>query len=46
MTLMAETLPCLSAAGPRLRSTGLRPPSAIPEGEGVFAVDAVIRVGD
>jgi acetate---CoA ligase (ADP-forming) len=34
------------AAGPRLGSIDLNPVFAMPEGEGAFAVDAVIEVGD
>ena len=47
---LAETLSRLSAfavaAGPRLLSIDLNPVFAMPEGEGAFAVDAVIEVGD
>src|ERR1700677_3931068 len=47
---LAETLSCLSAfaapAGPRLQSIDINPVFAMPEGEGAFAVDAVIEVGD
>ena len=47
---LAETLSRLSAfaaaSGPRLRSIDLNPVLAMPEGEGAFAVDAVIEVGD
>ena len=47
---LAETLSRLSAfamaAGPRLLSVDLNPVFAMPEGEGAFAVDAVIDVGD
>jgi acyl-CoA synthetase (NDP forming) len=47
---LAETLSRLSAfaaaAGPRLRSIDLNPVLAMPDGEGAFAVDAVIEVGD
>jgi hypothetical protein len=47
---LAETLSCLSAfaaaAGPRLQSIDLNPVFAMPEGEGAFAVDAVIEIGD
>jgi acyl-CoA synthetase (NDP forming) len=47
---LAETLSRLSAfaaaAGPRLQSIDLNPVFAMPEGEGAFAVDAVIEVGD
>jgi acyl-CoA synthetase (NDP forming) len=46
---LAEMLSRLSAfavaAGDRLRSIDLNPVFAMPEGEGVFAVDAVIEVG-
>ena len=34
------------AAGPRLASIDLNPVFAMPEGQGAFAVDAVIEVGD
>ncbi len=47
---LAETLARLSAfavaAGPNLLSIDLNPVFAMPEGEGAFAVDAVIEVGD
>jgi acetate---CoA ligase (ADP-forming) len=47
---LAETLARLSAfaaaAGPRLQSIDINPVFAMPEGEGAFAVDAVIEVGD
>jgi acyl-CoA synthetase (NDP forming) len=47
---LAETLSRLSAfavaAGPRLQSIDLNPVFAMPEGQGAFAVDAVIEVGD
>jgi acyl-CoA synthetase (NDP forming) len=47
---LAETLARLSAfaaaAGPRLQSIDINPIFAMPEGEGAFAVDAVIEVGD
>ena len=47
---LAETLARLSAfavaAGPRLQSIDLNPVFAMPEGQGAFAVDAVIEVGD
>ncbi|MSP02076.1 MAG: CoA-binding protein [Acetobacteraceae bacterium] len=47
---LAETLSRLSAfavaAGPRLQSIDLNPVFAMPEGDGAFAVDAVIEVGD
>ena len=47
---LAETLARLSAfavaAGPRLQGIDLNPVFAMPEGEGAFAVDAVIEVGD
>jgi hypothetical protein len=47
---LAETLSRLSAfamaADPRLLSVDLNPVFAMPEGEGAFAVDAVIEVGD
>jgi acyl-CoA synthetase (NDP forming) len=47
---LAETLSRLSAfavaAGPRLQSIDINPVFAMPEGEGAFAVDAVIEVGD
>ena len=47
---LAGTLSRLSAfavaAGPRLQSIDLNPVFAMPEGEGAFAVDAVIEVGD
>ena len=46
---LAETLSRLSAfavaAGPKLESIDLNPVFAMPEGEGAFAVDAVIEVG-
>ncbi len=46
---LAETLSRLSAfavaAGPTLQSIDLNPVFAMPEGEGAFAVDAVIEVG-
>ena len=46
---LAETLSRLSAfavaAGPALQSIDLNPVFAMPEGEGAFAVDAVIEVG-
>jgi len=35
-----------AAAGPDLASIDLNPVFAMPEGEGAFAVDAVIEVGD
>ena len=45
---LAEMLARLSAfaaaAGPRLASIDLNPVFAMPEGEGVFAADAVIEV--
>jgi acyl-CoA synthetase (NDP forming) len=45
---LADTLSRLSAfavaAGPRLASIDLNPVFAMPEGEGAFAVDAVIEV--
>jgi hypothetical protein len=34
-----------SAAGDRLQSIDLNPVLAMPEGEGAFAVDAVIEMG-
>ena len=47
---LADTLSRLSAfavaAGPRLQSIDLNPVFAMPEGEGAFAVDAVIEVGE
>jgi acetate---CoA ligase (ADP-forming) len=47
---LANTLARLSAfaaaAGPRLQSIDLNPGFAMPEGQGAFAVDAVIEVGD
>jgi acetate---CoA ligase (ADP-forming) len=47
---LAETLARLSAfavaAGPRLQSIDLNPVFAMPDGEGAFAVDAVIEIGD
>ena len=47
---LAETLARLSAfaaaAGPKLQSIDLNPVLAMPAGEGAFAVDAVIEVGD
>jgi acyl-CoA synthetase (NDP forming) len=47
---LAETLARLSAfavaAGPRLLSVDLNPVFAMPDGEGAFAVDAVIEIGD
>ena len=47
---LAQTLSRLSAfavaAGDRLRSIDLNPVFAMPDGEGAFAVDAVIEVGD
>ncbi len=47
---LADTLSRLSAfavaAGPRLQSIDLNPVFAMPEGEGAYAVDAVIEVGD
>ena len=47
---LADTLSRLSAfaaaAGPRLQSIDVNPVFAMPEGEGAFAVDAVIEVGD
>ena len=47
---LAETLSRLSAfvvaAGPKLQSIDLNPVFAMPEGEGAFAVDAVIEVGE
>jgi acyl-CoA synthetase (NDP forming) len=47
---LAETLSRLSAfavaCGPRLQSIDINPVFAMPEGEGAFAVDAVIEVGD
>ena len=46
---LAETLSRLSAfaisAGARLQSIDLNPIFAMPEGEGAFAVDAVIEIG-
>ena len=46
---LAETLSRLSAfavaAGPSLQSVDLNPVFAMPEGEGAFAVDAVVEVG-
>ena len=46
---LADTLSRLSAfavaAGPKLESIDLNPVFAMPEGEGAFAVDAVIEVG-
>ncbi len=46
---LAETLSRLSAfamaAGPTLQSVDLNPVFAMPEGEGAFAVDAVVEVG-
>ena len=46
---LADTLSRLSAfavaAGPKLASIDLNPVFAMPEGEGAFAVDAVIEVG-
>jgi len=46
---LAETLARLSAfaaaAGPRLASVDINPVFAMPEGQGAFAVDAVIEVG-
>ncbi len=47
---LARTLSRLSAfaaaAGPRLQAIDLNPVFAMPEGEGAFAVDAVIEVAD
>jgi acyl-CoA synthetase (NDP forming) len=47
---LAETLARLSAfaaaSGPRLQSIDINPIFAMPEGEGAFAVDAVIEIGD
>ncbi len=47
---LAETLARLSAfaaaAGPRLASIDLNPVIALPEGQGAFAVDAVVEVGE
>jgi acyl-CoA synthetase (NDP forming) len=47
---LAEMLAKLSVfahqAGPRLQSVDLNPVFAMPEGQGAFAVDAVIEVGD
>jgi len=47
---LAETLARLSAfavaAGDRLQSVDLNPVFAMPEGEGAFAVDAVVEVGE
>jgi acyl-CoA synthetase (NDP forming) len=47
---LADALSRLSAfavaAGPRLQSIDINPIFAMPEGEGAFAVDAVIEVGD
>ena len=47
---LADTLSRLSAfaaaAGPRLQSIDINPVFAMPDGEGAFAVDAVIEVGD
>jgi acyl-CoA synthetase (NDP forming) len=47
---LAETLSRLSAfataSGSRLQSIDLNPVFAMPEGDGAFAVDAVIEVGD
>jgi acetate---CoA ligase (ADP-forming) len=47
---LAGTLARLSAfavaAGPRLQSIDLNPVFAMPDGEGAFAVDAVIEIGD
>ena len=49
VTALAEMLSRLSAfavaAGDRLQSIDLNPVFAMPEGEGAFAVDAVIEVG-
>jgi hypothetical protein len=49
VTALAEALSRLSAfavaAGPRLQSIDINPIFAMPEGEGAFAVDAVIEVG-
>lgn len=46
---LADTLSRLSAfavaAGPKLQSIDLNPVFAMPEGEGAFAVDAVVEVG-
>ena len=47
---LANTLSRLSAfavaAGPKLASIDINPVFAMPEGEGAFAVDAVVEVGD
>ncbi len=47
---LAETLSRLSAfaaaSGERLQSIDINPVFAMPEGEGAFAVDAVIEIGD
>jgi acetate---CoA ligase (ADP-forming) len=47
---LAEMLARLSVfahqAGPRLQSIDLNPVFAMPEGEGAFAADAVIELGD
>ncbi len=47
---LADTLSRLSAfavaAGPKLASIDINPVFAMPEGEGAFAVDAVVEVGD
>jgi acyl-CoA synthetase (NDP forming) len=49
ITALAEMLSRLSAfavaAGERLQAIDLNPVFAMPEGEGAFAVDAVIEVG-
>ena len=50
MKALAEMLSRLSAfavaAGERLQSIDLNPVFAMPEGEGAFAADAVIEVGE
>ncbi len=50
ISALARTLSQLSAfavaAGPRLQSIDLNPVLAMPEGQGAYAVDAVIEVGE
>jgi acyl-CoA synthetase (NDP forming) len=44
--MLARLSAFAAAAGPRLQSIDLNPVFAMPEGQGAFAVDAVIEVGD
>ncbi|MBV9248849.1 MAG: acetate--CoA ligase family protein, partial [Acetobacteraceae bacterium] len=43
--MLARLSSFAAAAGPRLQSIDLNPVFAMPEGQGAFAVDAVIEVG-